>query len=67
MGNSQNLNEWSFRFGLCVTNERDLIPRDHCDELMELIIEWAESKNYGVGGGFGPFGDEEQEPIDPRK
>jgi hypothetical protein len=44
--------EWHFDFGLCATNPTQLIPTSKCEELLDLIIEWAERNNLGIGGGF---------------
>lgn len=48
------LEEWNFSFGLCAQNAGE-IPLSKCDELLDLIIAWAEKHGYGVGGGFRPF------------
>lgn len=55
---ADSLTEWSFHFGLCGNETGQLIPRTKCEELLDLIIEWAESNDLGIGGGYGPF------PID---
>ena len=55
----QRLEEWDFHFGLCA-QEAGVIPESKCDELLDMIIDWAEKHGYGVGGGFRPFPD-----IDP--
>jgi hypothetical protein len=55
------LTEWDFHFGLCGNKASRLIPRSKCDELLDLIIEWAESNDLGIGGGYGPFKDVDSE------
>jgi hypothetical protein len=50
--------EWLFEFGLYHPDGRAEISESDCCELMDLIIEWAESKALRIGGGYGP-GDEE--------
>jgi hypothetical protein len=47
--------EWEFRFELCGNTTGQLIPRSKCDELLDLIVAWAESNNLGIGGGYAPF------------
>ena len=49
------LAEWEFRFGLCGNEMGQMIPRSKCDELLDVIIEWAEANDLGIGGGFRPF------------
>ena len=53
--------EWHFDFGLCITKENQIVPRHQCEELLDLIMEWAESKDLGVGGGYRKFSQLEQE------
>lgn len=48
------LKEWHFDFGLCSLGE-NLISQSDCDQLLDLIIDWAEAHGYGIGGGFRPF------------
>jgi hypothetical protein len=48
------LEEWHFDFGLCSQDEK-LIAQSECDELLDVIIDWAEQRGYGIGGGFRPF------------
>jgi hypothetical protein len=52
--NNQALEEWEFTFGLCA-QDKCLIPNSKCDELLDLIIDWAEKNGFGVGGGYHPF------------
>ena len=47
--------EWQFEFGLATTDEDQSIPQAKCDELMELIIRFAVSNGYYVGGGYREF------------
>jgi hypothetical protein len=51
----KELNEWHFDFGLCVTRPDQSIPESKCDELFDIIIEWAENNHLGVGGGYREF------------
>ena len=59
---SDELVEWEFRFGLCGSKEGQLIPREKCDELLDVIVSWAEANSLGIGGGYRPF-----EPDEPDK
>jgi hypothetical protein len=54
--NERALEEWHFDFGLCVTEGGALIPESKCDELLQVIIEWAERNKLAVGGGFREYG-----------
>jgi len=58
--NEINLNEWHFDFGLCATKSNQLIPISKCEELLDLIIEWAEKNELGVGGGYREFTEDER-------
>jgi hypothetical protein len=53
------LDEWHFDFGLC-TPDSSLIPESKCEELLDLIVDWAEQNGYGVGGGYRPFADSDE-------
>ena len=59
---NKKLNEWKFDFGLCATKANQMIPNSQCEELLGLIIEWAEEKELGVGGGYREFPPEK--PVD---
>jgi hypothetical protein len=62
MTNDQDISElveWHFNFGLS-TPDSSLIPESKCDELLDLIIDWAEQHGYGVGGGYRPFTDSDE-------
>jgi hypothetical protein len=48
------LQEWHFEFGLTARDEK-LISQSECDQLLDVIIDWAEQHGYCIGGGFGPF------------
>jgi len=50
--NNKKLNEWHFDFGLYATNPNQLIPDSKCEELLDLIVEWAEKNELEVGGGY---------------
>ena len=55
--------EWHFDFGLSSSRAGRLVTEQDCDELMSLIVDWANSKSYGIGGGFRPYGpDAERSP-----
>lgn len=58
--NEKELEEWKFSFGLGVTKPNETISRSKCDELLDLIIEWAEANDLGVGGGYREFNREEK-------
>jgi hypothetical protein len=48
------LQEWHFDFGLCGQDEK-LVAQCDCDQLLDMIIDWAEEHGYCIGGGFAPF------------
>ena len=48
----RKLTEWHFDFGLCATSPDQLISDVKCEELLNLIIEWAENNDLGIGGGY---------------
>ena len=50
--------EWHFEFGLS-SQEGKLVPQSDCDQLLDLIIDWAEEHGYCIGGGFGPCNEPE--------
>ena len=56
----KELDEWKFAFGLSVTKTNQAIPISKCDELLDLIIKWAETNELEVGGGFKEFRKEEK-------
>ena len=45
-------NEWHFDFGLCATRPDQTVSSAQCEELLNLIVQWAEKNNLGIGGGF---------------
>lgn len=45
-------NEWHFDFGLCATRPGQTVSSAQCEELLDLIVQWAERNNLGIGGGF---------------
>ena len=49
-----NLEEWHFDFGLS-GQEGNLVAQSDCEQLLDLIIDWAEQHGYCIGGGFHPF------------
>ena len=57
--NEKKLQEWHFDFGLYTTNPNQLISDIKCKELLDVIIEWAEKNNLGIGGGYREFTEEE--------
>lgn len=50
----RKLEEWHFDFGL-FAQDRNPVPQSDCDQLMDVIIDWAEQHGYCIGGGFRPF------------
>jgi hypothetical protein len=50
------LAEWHFDFGLCGQDGK-LIAQSDCDQLQDVIIDWAEEHGYCIGGGFRQFSD----------
>ncbi len=50
--------EWQFQF-VVSSNDGSPITEDGCSELLDAIIEHAESKGLTLGGGFNPAGDED--------
>jgi hypothetical protein len=52
--------EWKFEFGLCATKSDQNVSRAKCDELLRMITQWAEENDYGIGGGYRAFTEEEQ-------
>ena len=48
------LEEWHFDFGLC-SQENGLVAQSDCEQLLGVIIDWAEQHGYCIGGSFGPF------------
>ena len=57
--NEKRLNEWHFDFGLCATSAHQLISDSKCEELLEVIIAWAEKNNLGIGGGYREYADDD--------
>lgn len=55
-----SLDEWNFSFGLMSSGAVVDISTEDCDELMNLVIDWAEKKGYGIGGGYREFTDAER-------
>ena len=49
------MNEWKFDFGLCATKPDQMISNIQCEELLDLIIDWAEKNEFGIGGGYREF------------
>ena len=49
---NKKLNEWKFDFFLCVTKADQMISNSQCEELLDIIREWAEEKKLGVVGGY---------------
>ena len=54
------LDEWHFDFGL-YGEEGQLISQLDCEQLLDVIIDWAEDHGYCVGGGFCPFAEESEQ------
>lgn len=57
----KKLSEWFFEFEICPDDPAALIPESKCEELLNLIIDWAEENGYGIGGHYRELDDEEQE------
>ena len=53
------LEEWHFDFGL-YSQDRSPVAQSHCDELLDVIIGWAEQHGFCIGGGFGPFSEPDE-------
>jgi hypothetical protein len=53
------LEEWHFDFGLCSQNT-NLVSQSDCDELLDVIIDWAEQHGFCIGGGFRPFDESDE-------
>ena len=51
----QAFEEWHFDFGLHAPEPGQLVPASKCDELLDLIIQWAEENRLCIGGGYRPF------------
>lgn len=53
------LEEWKFEFGLYATRPKQVVIRHKAEELLvDVITAWAEENDFGVGGGFAPYGPE---------
>jgi hypothetical protein len=52
------LEEWHFDFGL-YRQDGKLVAQSECDQLLDVIIDWAEEHGYCIGGGFAPFAESE--------
>lgn len=46
--------DWEFAFVLNNQMTEAKIPPQKCEELLDVIIDWAEKNGYGIGGSFGP-------------
>jgi hypothetical protein len=55
------LSEWHFDFGLYATRKNQVITQRDCDELLKLIVKWAEAKSLLIGGGYRQFEQDEGE------
>ena len=44
---------WLFRFGL-ERRDGERFPHQVAEELMAVIVAWAEARGLQVGGGFAP-------------
>ena len=42
---------WAFRFCL-EAEDGSLVPRGQAEELLEVIVEWAEARDLQIGGGY---------------
>jgi len=50
--NEKKRDEWHFDFGLCATKSKQFISESQCNELLDLIVRWAENNDLSVGGGY---------------
>ncbi|OJW05422.1 MAG: hypothetical protein BGO49_30950 [Planctomycetales bacterium 71-10] len=46
---------WRFRFGLCITRDGDVIPREVAGELNDAIAGQCRDSGWRFDGGFRPF------------
>ena len=53
--------EWYFEFRVYPEDSDLLIPESKCEELLNLMIDWAEENGYGIGGHYREFEGEDQE------
>jgi len=53
-----------FDFGL-INQEGEDVPYEDAEELLDLMIDWAEKRGYGIGGGF-RASSEDFEPFEIR-
>lgn len=44
--------EWSFQFILQSSDGESPVPEARCNELLDLIIAWAELSQLAIGGGY---------------
>lgn len=58
--NKQQHKEWLFKFGLYNPDGLSEIPESACQELMDLIIDWAEDRKLHIGGGYKPSDGEQK-------
>jgi len=47
--------EWHFDFGLYSKITNQDVPREKCEQLMDMIIDWAEQNEIHIGGGYREF------------
>ena len=59
----KKLVEWHFDFGLCATKSDRLVSTSDCEELLEIIVTWAERHGFGIGGGYREFAAAETRPY----
>jgi hypothetical protein len=58
-----SLEEWAFEFGLCANKPHQLVAYAKAEELMNLIVRWAEDNDLGIGGGFRRYDPDELSPF----
>ena len=46
--------EWHFDFGI-YANDDCCIDAAKCEELMDMIVKWAEEHDMSCGGGFARY------------
>jgi hypothetical protein len=50
------LQVWHFDFGVS-GQDGQMIAQSDCDQLLDIIIDWAEEHGLCIGGGFAPYDD----------
>lgn len=53
---------WHFRFGLCASEDGQIIPASQADELEQLLRAWCSDRSLEFAGGFRAFTPDECNP-----